>query len=87
LDVLEVPTNKDVIRLDQQDKVYFNQNAKWKAVRETVKFYHEIGQPILIGTANIATSEYLSKLLEKDGINHYVLNAKFHEQEAHIVSN
>jgi preprotein translocase subunit SecA len=42
LDVLEVPTNKEVIRLDQQDKVYFNQNAKWKAVRETVKFYHEI---------------------------------------------
>lgn len=87
LDVLEVPTNKEVIRLDQQDKVYFNQNAKRKSVRETVKFYHEIGQPILIGTANIATSEYLSKLLEKDGINHYVLNAKFHEQEAHIVSN
>lgn len=87
LDVLEVPTNRETIRVDWQDKVYFNQNAKWKSVRDTVKFYHEIWQPILIWTANIATSEYLSKLLERDSINHYVLNAKFHEQEAHIVSN
>lgn len=87
LDVLEVPTNKETIRVDCHDKVYFNQTAKWKFVKESVKFYHEIGQPILIWTANIATSEYMSRILEKDNINHYVLNAKFHEQEAHIVSN
>lgn len=87
LDVLEVPTNRETIRVDCHDKVYFNQTAKWKFVKEAIKFYHEIWQPILIWTANIATSEYLSRILEKDGINHYVLNAKFHEQEAHIVSN
>ncbi|HKL44408.1 MAG TPA: preprotein translocase subunit SecA [Candidatus Absconditabacterales bacterium] len=87
LDTLEVPTNKPIIRVDRHDKVYFNQNAKWKFVKEDIKFYHEIGQPMLIGTSNIATSEYLSKILDKDGINHYVLNAKFHEQEANIVGN
>ncbi|HOG15068.1 MAG TPA: preprotein translocase subunit SecA [Candidatus Absconditabacterales bacterium] len=87
LDVLEIPTNKETIRVDRHDKVYFNQNAKRKFVKEDIKFYHEMGQPMLIGTANIATSEYLSKILEKEGINHYVLNAKFFEQEAHIVSN
>lgn len=86
LDVLEIPTNRPTIRVDWHDKVYFNQNAKWKFVKEDIKFYHDIWQPMLIGTANIATSEYLSKILEKDGITHYVLNAKFHEQEAHIVS-
>ncbi len=87
LDVLEIPTNKPIIRVDRHDKVYFNQQAKWKFVKEDIKFYHEIGQPMLIGTSNISTSEYLSKLLDKDGINHYVLNAKFHEQEASIVGN
>jgi len=85
LDVLEIPTNREIIRVDRHDKVYFNQSAKWKFVKEDIKFYHEIWQPMLIGTANIATSEYLSKMLEKDNINHYVLNAKFYEQEAHIV--
>ena len=87
LDVLEIPTNKPIIRVDRHDKVYFNQKAKWKFVKEDIKFYHEIGQPMLIGTSNIATSEYLSKLLEKDNVVHYVLNAKFHEQEATIVEN
>ncbi len=87
LDTLEIPTNKPIIRVDRHDKVYFNQNAKWKFVKEDIKFYHEIGQPMLIGTSNISTSEYLSKVLEKDSINHYVLNAKFHEQEASIVWN
>ena len=87
LDVLEIPTNKETIRVDWHDKVYFNQNAKRKFVKEDIKFYHEMWQPMLIGTANIATSEYLSKVLEKEWINHYVLNAKFFEQEAHIVSN
>ena len=87
LDVLEIPTNRETIRVDRHDKVYFNQAAKWKFVKEDIKFYHEIWQPMLIGTANIATSEYLSNILEKDGITHYVLNAKFYEQEAHIVWN
>ena len=85
LDVLEIPTNRETIRVDRHDKVYFNQNAKRKFVKEDIKFYHEIWQPMLIGTANIATSEYLSKILEREWINHYVLNAKFYEQEAHIV--
>ncbi|MFZ2151425.1 MAG: preprotein translocase subunit SecA [Candidatus Absconditicoccaceae bacterium] len=87
LDTLEIPPNKQVIRVDKNDKVYFNQAAKRKFVKEHIKFYHEMGQPILIGTANILTSESVSRILEKETINHYVLNAKFHEQEAHIVSN
>jgi len=87
LDVVIVPTNKPVLRVDLNDKVYFNQHTKWKFVKDYIKFYHEIWQPILIGTADIATSEYVSKLLDKEAIVHYVLNAKFHEQEANIVSN
>ncbi len=86
LSVLEVPTNKPVIRVDKNDKVYYNESIKWKFVKQHIQFAHDIGQPILIGTANIATSEYVSRILEKDAITHYVLNAKFHEQEAHIVS-
>lgn len=87
LEVVIVPTNKPILRVDMNDKVYFNQHTKRKFVKEYIKFYHEIWQPILIGTADIATSEYVSKLLEKEAIVHYVLNAKFHEQEANIVSN
>jgi preprotein translocase subunit SecA len=87
LDVLEIPTNKNIIRVDKLDKVYFNQKAKRNAVKEHISFYHEVGQPILIGTSNIATSEFVSKILDQESINHYVLNAKHHEQEAHIVSN
>lgn len=86
LSVLEIPTNKPTIRVDRNDKVYYNESIKRKFVKQHIKFAHEIGQPILIGTANIATSEYVSRILEKDAITHYVLNAKFHEQEAHIVS-
>ena len=87
LEVVIVPTNKPILRVDMHDKVYFNQHTKWKFVKDYIKFYHEIGQPILIGTADIATSEYVSRLLDKEAITHYVLNAKFHEQEANIVSN
>lgn len=86
LSVLEVPTNRPTIRVDRNDKVYYNESIKWKFVKQHIQFAHDIGQPILIGTANIATSEYVSRVLEKDAIVHYVLNAKFHEQEAHIVS-
>jgi len=86
LSVLEAPTNKPTIRVDRRDKVYFNQVAKRKFVKQYIKFAHEIGQPILIGTSSITTSEQVSHILEKENIVHYVLNAKFHEQEAHIVS-
>ncbi|GHW02693.1 protein translocase subunit SecA [candidate division SR1 bacterium] len=87
LEVIAVPTNRNIIRVDHNDKVYFNQAAKRKFVKDYIKFYHEIGQPILIGTADIATSEKVSQMLEKDAIVHNVLNAKFHEKEAHIVAN
>ncbi|MEI6426297.1 MAG: preprotein translocase subunit SecA [Candidatus Absconditabacteria bacterium] len=86
LSVLEIPTNKPTIRVDRHDKVYFNQSAKWRFVKEYIKFAHSVGQPILIGTSSIETSESVSRILEKENIVHYVLNAKFHEQEAHIVA-
>lgn len=87
LEVLEIPTNKPLIRADQRDKVYYNQKSKWRAIQEEISFYHEIGQPILIGTSNIQTSELMSNILEKAGLQHYVLNAKYHEQESKIVWN
>jgi len=87
LDVLSIPTNKPIIRVDKNDKVYFNQKAKRKFVKKYIKFYNEIGQPILIGTSSIATSEFVSSLLNKENIVHSVLNAKFHEQEANIIAN
>lgn len=87
LEVLSIPTNRQVIRVDQNDKVYFSQNAKWKAVVDYIKFYHEAGLPILIGTSSIHTSELVSEILRKIQIQHYVLNAKFHQQEAEIVAN
>lgn len=87
LEVLAIPTHRTVIRVDKNDKVYFNQKAKRSFVLENIMFYHEMGQPILIGTSAIHTSEYVSDLLRKKGVQHYVLNAKFHEQEAHIIEN
>jgi len=86
LHVLAIPTNKEVIRVDKNDKVYFNQHAKWKFVTEHIAFAHEMGQPLLIGTSSIQTSEFMSSLLSKQNIVHSVLNAKFHEQEAQIIS-
>lgn len=87
LEVLSIPTNREIIRVDQQDKVYFNQNAKWAAVVDYIKFYHDAGIPILIGTSSIHTSELVSEILRKIQIQHYVLNAKFHQQEAEIIAN
>ncbi len=87
LSVVVVPTNKPVIRVDAKDKVYFNQNAKWKKIVKDLKFYHDIWQPILIWTSSIATSEYVSWLLQQENIVHSVLNAKYHEKEAIIVAN
>ncbi len=86
LNVLAIPTNKPVIRVDINDKVFFNQNAKWKAVVDQIEFSHIIGQPLLIGTSSIHTSEFVSTLLNQRNIKHSVLNAKYHEQEAQIIS-
>ena len=86
LDVVEIPTNKPVIRQDHTDVVYKNVAGKYRAIVEQVKTCHAKGQPVLVGTISIERSELLSKLLKKEGIKHNVLNAKHHEQEAQIVA-
>ena len=86
LDVIEIPTNKPMIRVDHPDTIYKNENAKYRAVIEDIKESHKKGQPVLVGTVSIEKSEKLSKLLAKEGIKHEVLNAKFHEKEAAIVA-
>ena len=86
LDVIAIPTNKPMIRKDENDVIYKNQNAKYRAIVESIKKSHEKGQPVLVGTVSIEKSEKLSNLLKKEGIKHEVLNAKHHEQEAAIVA-
>ena len=86
MDVIEIPTNKPVIRKDLPDVVYKTENGKFNAVVEQVKECHEKGQPVLVGTVSIETSERLSNLLKRHGIKHQVLNAKYHEKEAEIVA-
>ena len=86
MDVIEIPTNKPVIRKDLPDVVYKTENGKFNAVIEQVKECHEKGQPVLVGTVSIETSERLSALLKRRGIKHQVLNAKYHEKEAEIVA-
>ena len=86
LDIIEIPTNKPVIRIDHQDVVYKNENGKNRAIIEQIAACHEKGQPVLVGTVSIEKSEYLSSLLKKRGIPHTVLNAKYHEKEAEIVA-
>ena len=86
LDVVEIPTNRPVIRKDHTDVVYKTVNGKYRAIVEQVKACHAKGQPVLVGTISIERSELLSKLLKKEGIRHTVLNAKFHEMEAQIVA-
>ena len=86
LDVVEIPTNKPMVRKDENDVIYKNERAKFKAVVESVKESHEKGQPVLIGTVSIEKSEKLSKLLNEARIPHEVLNAKSHEKEAMIVA-
>ena len=86
LDVVEIPTNKPVIRLDQNDAVYKTELGKFRAIIAQVQACHAKGQPVLVGTVSIEKSEILSKLLKRVGVPHNVLNAKFHEQEAHIVA-
>lgn len=86
MDVIEIPTNRPVIRIDHQDVVYKTKKEKFHAIVEAVKEAHEKGQPVLVGTITIETSELLSKMLKKQGIPHKVLNAKYHELEAEIVA-
>ena len=86
LDVVEIPTNRPVIRIDNPDAVYKTQAGKLRAVIRQIKTCHEKGQPVLVGTISIEKSEVLSKLLQKERIPHVVLNAKHHEKEAEIVA-
>ncbi|MBR1802421.1 MAG: preprotein translocase subunit SecA [Clostridia bacterium] len=86
LDVIEIPTNRPMIRKDNHDIIYKNEDAKFRAVIRDIKESHEKGQPVLVGTISIEKSEKLSKMLNKEGIKHEVLNAKFHEKEAEIIA-
>ena len=86
MDVVEVPTNRPVARVDLEDAVYKTKKGKFNAVVESVIESHEKGQPVLVGTITIETSELLSEMLRKKGIQHNVLNAKYHEKEAEIAS-
>ena len=86
LDIVEIPTNKPVIRIDDPDVVYKNDAGKNRAIVEQIVACHEKGQPVLVGTVSIEKSEYISSLLKKRGVPHTVLNAKYHEKEAEIVA-
>ena len=86
LDVVEIPTNKPLARIDRDDVLYKTEEAKFGAIVDTIVECHEKGQPVLVGTVNIEKSEKLSRFLKKRGIKHEVLNAKFHEKEAEIVA-
>ena len=86
LDVVSIPTNKPQAREDQTDVIYKNENAKFRAIINSIKESHEKGQPVLVGTVSIEKSEKLSRALGREGIKHEVLNAKFHEKEAEIIA-
>ncbi len=86
LDVVTIPTNRPMIREDLNDSVFITQRAKFDAVVEEIVKRHQTGQPVLVGTVSVEKSEYVSKLLERRGIPHVVLNAKYHEKEAEIVA-
>ncbi len=86
LDIVEIPTNRPVIRIDNNDVVYKTEAGKFRAVIRQIKECHEKGQPVLVGTISIEKSELLSKLLKREGVPHTVLNAKHHEKEAEIVA-
>ncbi len=86
LDVITIPTNKPMQRIDQNDVIYKNKSAKYRAIVESVKESNQKGQPVLVGTVSIEKSEEISRLLKKEGIKHEVLNAKFHEKEAEIIA-
>ncbi len=86
LDVVSIPTNRPMVRVDQPDLIYKSESAKFEAAADDIAERHEAGQPVLVGTISVEKSELLSRLLEKRGITHRVLNAKQHEQEAHVVA-
>ncbi|MCS6837899.1 MAG: preprotein translocase subunit SecA [Bdellovibrionaceae bacterium] len=86
LDVVVIPTNKPVRRIDHQDVIYKNERAKWRAIAQDIRQRHEKGQPILVGTTSIEKSELLSQFLKQEKIPHQVLNAKHHEREAEIIA-
>jgi preprotein translocase subunit SecA len=86
LDVVEVPTNMDMIRADEDDEVYRTAQEKYRAIINLIKDARKRGQPMLVGTTSIEKSEILSELLKKDKVPHQVLNARYHEQEAHIIA-
>ena len=86
LDVVTIPTNRPMIRKDLNDAVYTTEKGKFDAVADEVEKLHATGQPVLVGTVSVEKSEYVSRLLERRGIRHVVLNAKFHEKEAEIVA-
>ncbi|HMT42104.1 preprotein translocase subunit SecA [Sphingorhabdus sp.] len=86
LNVVEIPTNVPVQRIDENDEFYKNTADKFAAIAKTIKEAHDRGQPVLVGTVSIEKSELLSDYLNKEGVEHAVLNARFHEQEAHIVA-
>jgi preprotein translocase subunit SecA len=86
LQVVEIPTNAKIGRIDEDDEIYKTENSKYNAIINSIKEAHEKKQPILVGTISIEKSEYLSKLLQKHKLPHNVLNAKYHEQEAQIIS-
>ncbi|HEV2342750.1 MAG TPA: preprotein translocase subunit SecA [Actinocrinis sp.] len=86
LGVVPIPTNKPMVRKDQQDLIYISEEAKFKAVVEDIEHRHGEGQPVLVGTVSVEKSEYLSQQLRKRGVPHEVLNAKYHEREAQIVA-
>ena len=86
LDVIEIPTNKPMIRVDENDVIYKNEAGKFRAIVESIKESNKKGQPVLVGTVSIEKSEKLSAILKKEGIKHEVLNAKYHEKEAEIIA-
>ncbi len=86
LDVITIPTNKPMLRIDNNDVIYKNENAKFRAIVEDIKESHSKGQPVLVGTISIEKSEKLSNTLKREGIPHEVLNAKYHEKEAEIIA-
>ena len=86
MNVVTIPTNLPVQRIDEEDEFYKNTNDKFQAIAKSIKEHNDIGQPVLVGTVSIEKSELLSEFLRKEGVKHAVLNARFHEMEAHIVA-
>ncbi|CAH0496649.1 preprotein translocase subunit SecA [Novosphingobium sp. CECT 9465] len=86
MNVVSIPTNVPVLRIDDEDEFYKNTMDKFQAIAKLIREKHEIGQPVLVGTVSIEKSELLSEFLTKEGVTHNVLNARFHEMEAHIVA-